>query len=246
MTDLDLTTLTLAEGAHEDRTEGVCLMEAVAWWRGLDHTDHPPCVSPRLGEFGRSLNDVLPDDKRQQLVPFIPVLPGTADDGLDQARGLMAADWLIRVYLPAWLDLAGISHRLREQSPLTSWSAVEGITPALRVLKEQAAAAGDAARDAAGAAARAAAGAAAWDAAGDAAGAAAWDAAWDAAGDAAGAAAWAAARDAARAAARDAAGAAARDAARDAAGEKLAPTVAQLQDSAIALYADMIRGSHGQ
>jgi hypothetical protein len=91
------------------------------------------------------------------------------------------------------------------------------------------AAAGAAARaaawDAAGAAARAAAGAAAWDAArdaaGDAAGDAARDAAWDAALAAARAAAWdaagAAARAAAGAAAWDAAGAAAWDAARDAA-----------------------------
>jgi len=75
----------------------------------------------------------------------------------------------------------------------------------------------DAARDAAGAAARAAARAAAWDAAGAAARAAAWDAAraaaWAAAWDAARAAAW----DAAGAAARAAAGAAARAAARDAA-----------------------------
>ena len=57
-----------------------------------------------------------------------------------------------------------------------------------------------------------------------------WDAAWDAAGDAA----W----DAARAAARDAAGAAARAAARAA----LNPTVVILQDSALALYDQMIKG----
>ena len=80
----------------------------------------------------------------------------------------------------------------------------------------------DAAGAAAGAAARYAAGdaagAAAWDAARYAAGDAAWAAAWDAARDAAGAAAWAAAGDAAWAAAWDAAGAAAWDAAGDAAG----------------------------
>jgi hypothetical protein len=65
-------------------------------------------------------------------------------------------------------------------------------------------------------------------AAGDAARAAARDAAGDAAGAAAG--------DAARATARDAAWAAARAAARD----LLAPTVAELQTSAIALYDRMI------
>jgi len=64
-----------------------------------------------------------------------------------------------------------------------------------------------------------AAGAAAWDAAGAAAGAAARDAAWDAAGAAARAAAW------------------------DAAGEVLNPTVIILQESALALYDQMIRGT---
>ncbi|MGH6654609.1 MAG: hypothetical protein ACRDVE_05315, partial [Actinocrinis sp.] len=62
-------------------------------------------------------------------------------------------------------------------------------------------------------------------------------AAWDAAG--------AAARDAAGDAARDAAGASARDAAwaaaRDAAQQKLAPTVSELQDSAIDLFTRMVR-----
>jgi hypothetical protein len=62
-----------------------------------------------------------------------------------------------------------------------------------------------------------------------------------AARDAARAAAWDAARDAARAAAWDAAGDAAWAAAGDAAGDVLKPTVTALQDSAIALYGQMIR-----
>ena len=101
---------------------------------------------------------------------------------------------------------------------------------------------------AAGAAAGAAARDAAWDAARDAAGAAAWAAAWDAAWDAARDAARAAARDAAWDAARAAAGDAARAAAGAAAGAAawaaaraaLAPTVTQLQDSAVALLDTMI------
>ena len=120
------------------------------------------------------------------------------------------------------------------------------------------AAAGDAARaaarDAAGDAARDAARAAARDAAGDAAVAAAVAAARAAARDAAEAAAVAAARAAARAAAEAAAVAAARAAARAAAEaaavaaaraaarDAVAPTVALLQDSAIALYDVLIAG----
>ena len=106
---IDLDTITLTNGAHEDRDAGVCLLEAVAWWAEEAHTDHPACVSPALGSYGRGLNDVLPGGKLQTLKPLIPLQPGTAGDGLDETRGYMALDWLIRTWTPVWLDLAGLS-----------------------------------------------------------------------------------------------------------------------------------------
>lgn len=196
---IDLTTIRLDAGGHNTRDEGLCLLEAVAWVAGEPHTDQPACVSPVLGAFGRRLNDVLPDDKRQQLTPLIQRLPGTAGDGLDEARGYMALDWLIRTYTPAWLDLAGLSEEaasLRELRRIVDLSAARSARGAVVSARESASAAG----------------------------AAAGDAAWAAAGDAARAAAGAAAGDAAWAA--------------------LAPTVANLQDSAINLYTNMINPTH--
>jgi hypothetical protein len=261
-------TITLACGAHEDRSNGLCLLEAVAWFAGESHSDHPACVSPVLAAYGRGLNDVLGDDSRRLLIPFIPAMSRTAGDGLDEARGYLALDWIIRVNTPVWLDVAGLAREawaLRDLRCISDMAAARDARSA--VLSARAAArdaardavwdaagdaAGDAVWDAAGAAARDAARTAAWDAArdtaGDAARAAAGAAAWGAAGDAARAAAWDAAGDAAGDAARDAAGAAARDAARaaarDAAGAaaraRLAPTVSQLQDSAIMLLSAMI------
>jgi hypothetical protein len=184
---IDLDTLTLAKGAHDTRQSGVCLLEAVAWWAGQAHTDSPPCVSPVLRTFGVRLNDVLPDDRRQALKPLIPLLPGTAGDGLDEVRSYMALDWLIRTYTPTWLELAGLTDEarsLRGLRRIVDLVAAEQAGPVVRAAAERAYAAGDAAG--------AAAGDAAWAAAGD----AAWAAAGDAAGDAAGAAAWAAAGDA--------------------------------------------------
>ena len=219
MTTLDLSkldTIQLAKGGHRNPDHGLCLMEAVAYIRGIEHTDHPPCVSTVLGTYGRALNDVLPDDRRQELKPFIPQLPGTADDGLDEARSYLALDWLIRTYTPAWLDLAGLSEEarsLRELRRIVDLIAAQQAGPVVRAAQSKAYAA--------------------W--------AAAWAAARDAARDAAWAAARAAARDAAGAAAGDAAGAAAWAAARDAAGAALKPTVDQLQTSAIALLGQMIR-----
>ena len=224
-----LDSLTLASGAHNpaDAGQEMCVMEAAAWVAGEPHTDHPECVSPVLGAFLRRLNDTWGDEQRQTLKPFAARVIGTAGDGQDDARSYLALDWLIRTYAPAWLDLAGLTaeaQELRVLRRIVDLIAAKDAGPVVRNARTKAAAAGDAAWDAAGDAARAAAWAAAGTAARAAAGAAAWDAAWAAAGAAAGADAWAAAGDAARAAA----------------GAALAPTVATLQASALQLIAAMI------
>jgi len=239
-----LPSIHLAKGAHEATGAEIpkaCVMEIASWLAGEPWSDSTTCVSTVLGGFARSLNDALPDDTRQQLAPLAPRLIGTADDGLDETRGYMALDWLIRTYTPAWLDLANLSEEaaaLRSLRRIVDLAAAKAAGPVVRVGRENAAAAWDAAGDAAWDAA----GAAAWDAARDAARDAAWDAAWAAAG----AAAWDAARAAAGDAARAAAGAAARDAAGDAAGTAaraaLKPTITQLQQSAIDLFDRMVTG----
>jgi hypothetical protein len=277
MTAIDLTAITLARGSHpaDCSDPEMCLFEAYNVITRDRHTDsRPPGVSGVLHQFGMSLNDVLPDDRRQELKRFLPNgadrLAGTESDGKDETRSYIALDWFIRTYTSAWLDLGGLAAAaaaLRDLRRITdNLAAAQTAGPVIRDARSDAsaawaaawAAAGDAAWAAAGAAAGDAAGAAAWAAAGAAAGDAAGDAAWAAAGAAAraaaGAAAWAAAGDAARAAAGAAAWAAARDAARAAAGAaaraaagdaaraKLAPTVADLQTSAIALYDVLITG----
>lgn len=94
----------LLRGAHRSPDEGLCLMELTALFVGEAHSDRPLCVSPVLAAFGRGLNDCL-GDRRQELKSLIPSLPGTADDGMDARRGFMALDWMVRTWLPAWLDL---------------------------------------------------------------------------------------------------------------------------------------------
>ena len=166
---IDLDTLTLDKGLHGAREEGVCIMEAVAWWADEPHSDSPACVSPVLAAFGRSWNDGLPDDRRQELRRYIPLLAGTAgDEAADERRAWMALDWLIRVHTPAWLRLAGLTEqaeRLEALPELTGGAQVPSIKPMLEAVRQDATAAGDAAGDAA------------WAAAGDAAGDAARDAA---------------------------------------------------------------------
>ena len=174
--------LTLDKGGHVRPEEGACLMEAVSWVAGEEWGDHPSCACPVLGAYGRALNDTLPDDLRQDLVPLVPMLVGSrGDKATEERRGLMAMDWMIRTYTPTWLRLAGLNDEAAALEALPEIVDTRGLEGSLDALN-------DARRGAA----------AAWDAVWD----AAWDAVWDAARDAA--------RDAAGAAARDAAGAAAR------------------------------------
>ena len=153
---LDLDALVLTKGAHDTRKQGMCLLEAVAWYAGRDHSDAPPCVSPVLRSFGTRLNDVLDDERRQTLRPLIPRLVGTTGDGLDEARSYMALDWLIRTYTPAWLDLAGLTAEaaaVRNLPRIVNLVAARQAGPVVRDARTKAAAAGDAAAAAAYAAA---------------------------------------------------------------------------------------------
>ena len=185
---IDLDNLRLKSGSHRRREDGVCLLEAAAWIAGEAHGDHPKCVCKILAAYGRNLNDLLPDDMRQELVPLLPKMIGTAGDGNAQSRGLMAADWMVRVYTPAFLrlrpELAPHADALASLPRIESWDALAAAQPALEAARNASAAAGAdagaAARAVAWAAARAAASAAARAVAWAAAGAAARDAAWDA------------------------------------------------------------------
>ena len=176
-----LDSLVLQRGNHTTREEGVCLLEAVAWWAGESHSDHPAGVSPVLAAFGREWNDGMRSDaERVQLVQYILLLAGTAGDpDADARRAWMAADWLIRTHLPAWLRLAGLRDHAAPLAalPVVGPETAEAAYPMIH-------------------AARAAASDAVGDAAEDAVADAAWDAAGDAARDAAGAAARAAAEEA--------------------------------------------------
>lgn len=241
---LDLATLQLGRGSHDHCDQGYCLYEAYNWLTREEYTDDcPPDVSLVLHEYGMRLNDALPDGARQELKRFLPSgdgpspLSGTRRDGLDEARSYMALDWLIRTYMPAWLDLVGLTveaQALRDLRRIVDLTAAEDAGLVVRVFQRKTVAV--------------------WDAAWAAAPGAVWSDVWAEAGPAARAAAGDAARVAASVAktgaARVAASvAAAEDAVLAAAGsvilaageDKLHPTVGMLQGSAIDLFTAMIR-----
>lgn len=164
----------LDRGAHDRPEYGMCVMEAVAYFSGEEFSDHPTCVSPRIGAFLRTWNDQLEDEPRQRLQPYIQRVVGTNTEPADEeTRAWLATDWLVRVHTPVWLELAGLKNEAAKLRALPALSSSEIATVACQsVIKEACsqaaaawAAAGDAARAAARAAARDAARAAAWFAA---------------------------------------------------------------------------------
>jgi hypothetical protein len=108
----------LGRGPHATPDEGRCAMEWVSHLAGEPHNDRPACVSPALRSFCVALNDGLGNRERQRMRPYLTRTIGTVEDGLDTARGWMALDWLVRAYLPAWLDLAGVGHGLTALAPI--------------------------------------------------------------------------------------------------------------------------------
>jgi hypothetical protein len=230
-----LDTITLHKSSHLTFAEGHCAMEVVAWLAGEDHTDVPDCASPVLRTFMIELNDQWGDEQRQKLRPYLPGMVGTAGDGQDEARAYLALDWLIRVFTPAWLELAGLSveaQALRDLRRIADLVSAQAAGLVVRDARTKADAAEAAAWVAGGSAGGSAGGVAAEDAGGS--------AAWDAALVAARAAAMTSARDAAWDAALVAARAAAMTSARDAAWDALKPTIEALQQSALELLGRMI------
>lgn len=79
------------------------------------YADVPEGVSDVLYDLVMWLNDTMPPTRRQALKRYLPTdgrlspLAGTADKTLDAVRYALAADWLLRVVGPTWLDAAGLT-----------------------------------------------------------------------------------------------------------------------------------------
>lgn len=64
------------------------------------------CVCPTIHGFLMTWNDDLPDDERQILKVFVPLVVGTnKGNSLAVKRSFAVADWYIRTCLPTWLRL---------------------------------------------------------------------------------------------------------------------------------------------
>ena len=107
--------LNLTHGQHKSPEDGMCLMEAVAYLGGEEHSDQPECACPVISAFGRSLNDrmgvgVEGDALRAKyLVPLAEKLVGSLSTlGVEQKRAFFFADRAVRLFAPLALESAGL------------------------------------------------------------------------------------------------------------------------------------------
>lgn len=75
----------LVRGKGNPRKGRLCIMSLVAYLAGEGHTDRPRTASRVIRDFAVSLNDLAPQEWRQELKPFAPHIIGT-NDGHDRAR----------------------------------------------------------------------------------------------------------------------------------------------------------------
>ena len=90
----------LSSGGHDSPAEGACVMEYVSLLAGEEWSDSPACTHPVLAAMARRVNDLLPDERRGELVPLIGRLFGTADTRDDEAArralSVSLAEWSAR------------------------------------------------------------------------------------------------------------------------------------------------------
>ena len=69
--------LKLRKGVGKSYADGFCVMQAVAWLSGDEHTDSPECACPALATYAIGLNDWMPYNQRKKLRRLIVPLIGT-------------------------------------------------------------------------------------------------------------------------------------------------------------------------
>lgn len=111
---MELSDVRLGKGKHPHTSaptgdRDLCIMEAVAFMAGEKWGDRPNCASPEISGFLRLWQDEMSDEDRDRLLPasvWVPrLVRSRGDDAIELRRLGLMQDWLVRVYVPAWLDL---------------------------------------------------------------------------------------------------------------------------------------------
>jgi len=66
----------LKAGRHRNPRRGACFMEFASYLAGERWSDHPACTDRTLAALARGVNDLVADDRRDELVELIPRVVG--------------------------------------------------------------------------------------------------------------------------------------------------------------------------
>lgn len=87
-------TIKLGRGKHTSPQYGACVMELASMLAGEPFSDHPHAVSPTIGSFMRNYNDLIDDDRRQDLYVYAAKIVGTSGSPeSDLARAARLVAW---------------------------------------------------------------------------------------------------------------------------------------------------------
>src|SRR3954467_13902014 len=79
-------TVRLRRGKHASPEKGVCVMELASMLAGEPFSDRPQAVCPVIGAYLRSYNDVVDDERRQDLYRYASEAIGTAGAAAPRRR----------------------------------------------------------------------------------------------------------------------------------------------------------------
>jgi hypothetical protein len=88
-------TVKLAPGRHAHPGQGVCVMELASMLAGEPFSDRPRAVCPVIATVLRTYNDLVDDERRQQLYAFASASVGTrGTPAVTALRARICAQWL--------------------------------------------------------------------------------------------------------------------------------------------------------
>ena len=93
MSDPNYKTIRLSRGRHHSPDEGACVMELASMLAHEPFSDHPRSVCPVIGEFLRTYNDCVDEERRQDLYPYASAAVGTRQGrAAEQLRARLCAE----------------------------------------------------------------------------------------------------------------------------------------------------------
>jgi hypothetical protein len=117
MSSVSYQTIKLSAGRHSSPEVGACVMELASMLAGEPFTDQPESVCPVIGSFLRAYNDLVDDDRRQDLYSCAAKVVGSAGPpAVQRARADVLAAWALEMrqrrragwFLPRWLRGVGV------------------------------------------------------------------------------------------------------------------------------------------